>query len=253
MTDRNASTGDMGRFARKLTDRELDQVLGGQAPDEEGDLQQLASFVRDARAVLGQAPDEETAARHLAAMSDMARDADTAVIASAGPTPWRRGPSSQRERSRVMSRKLLAIVSAVVLVGLLSGAAYAGVLPGPVQRAVADVAGNLGVALPGSNAENDIDEGEVNEVDDGQAGDIEQSQVGNFDEGATDDTDEGEVGEVDEANDVHDAEVGDVDEGDVDDSGEGELEDSDDGDAEDSDEGASKDSDDGEAGEDDGA
>jgi hypothetical protein len=197
-------------------------------PGDDVELQLLASFLRDARAMVNQGPDAETTARHLAAIKAMVGDADT-IVAAPSAHAARRGSANLRRGSKVMSRKVLAIVGALLLVGLLSGAAYAGVLPNAVQRAVADVAGSLGVAIPGSTADDDSDVGEVDE-----AGDIEESEVDDIEEADSDDLEEGPAGQVEGTDDVD--ELGDVDDGEVEDTAETEAEDSDEGEVDDADE-----------------
>jgi hypothetical protein len=142
----------MGRFLR-VHDRELDRVLDGQPPVGGDDLDVLAEFVSDVRRTFEVAPDAVTETRHLSAIVEAAAAlpaGETSVV-----TPRQR---SRRSRARSWTVKL--VVAVILALGLFCGVAFAGVLPGPVQGAVAHVVRNVGLSVPGAN---DKDDGAQNE------------------------------------------------------------------------------------------
>ena len=57
----------MGRF-RRLSDRDVDNLLAGKVPSGHDELEDLAVFLRDAGHVVSELPAEQTEARHLAAI-----------------------------------------------------------------------------------------------------------------------------------------------------------------------------------------
>ncbi|MDQ2967756.1 MAG: hypothetical protein M3R37_05480 [Actinomycetota bacterium] len=155
MSDIDAYGEEMGRFSR-LNDRELDRLLAGQGSADDGDLEDLAGFVRELNVVFHEGPDGPTETRHLTAIMDAAR---LQPAADTPPLPRRSVWSGRTSRAaRVAFASVLAL-------GAFCGVAYAGALPGPVQGAVADVARNVGVSLPG--AHNNKDDGAQNQKDDG--------------------------------------------------------------------------------------
>jgi hypothetical protein len=206
----DAYEDEMGKLSR-LSDQEIDRLLTGQEPPEGGDLGELAAFVCDTAAVLPETPDEATAAGHLAAIVAAAQL--QVEHESSAPRPsvnlsglsrkalyfrGRRKQMSGNPFSRLAGKIALA---AVVVLAALGGTAYAGVLPDPVQGAVADVADTVGLSLPG--AENESDDGVVEDVDNGAADDTDYGSVGDTnggDQGAAGDDDQGDndQGAVDE-------------------------------------------------------
>jgi hypothetical protein len=203
---------EMGYLSR-LSDQELDRLLAGKEPPEGEDFGELAAFVSDAAAVLHETPDEATAARHLAAIVAAAQlqleHESSAPRPSVNPSGLNRKALYFRGRRKLMSSSppssfagKIALVAVIVLAAF-GGSAYAGVLPDPVQGAVADVADTVGVSLPG--AENDSDDGAVEDVDNGAVGDSDFGTVGDTnggdegaDEGDQGDNDQGDQGSVDE-------------------------------------------------------
>jgi len=131
----------------------IDRLLDGGIPATP-DEALLAATLTTLRSELRQAPDPSVEARHLAAMA-----AARAGGAAEGRPPLVRRPTwpvwlghwvnGLRDAGR--RRAAVVWVSAVVLVlGLFTGAAEAGGLPGPVQNAVASFAKHLGIDLPTS-------------------------------------------------------------------------------------------------------
>ena len=126
-------------------DREFERALAESAPagdEAPGDVKRLVRDLRDAYPRDEIDPSVETA--HLAAMAEAAR-----TLRGASPLP----PPPSRARWDVKRRLLRSPVGkvAAVLVAMFtifSGVALAGVLPAPVQRAVAHVASSVGIHLP---------------------------------------------------------------------------------------------------------
>lgn len=165
MSDNGAYQDEMRRFSR-MHDRELDLLLAGRAPADNGDLDEFAAFVREVRRTFQAAPEPATETRHLNAIMDAVRALPAIDTASKAATD---GPAIPARRSRWLGGRSWAArlaLAGVLAFGLFCGGAYAGALPDPVQGAVADVARNVGVSLPG--AHNDKDDGAQNDKQDGQ-------------------------------------------------------------------------------------
>ncbi len=156
----------MKPFSR-LNDSELDQLLTGRLTADGGELDDLAAFLRELTHTFRAVPDAATEARHVHAIMDAVRTAAPVEAAQARETAARATPAWRR-RQRTARRPLARRVAlaAVLSLGLFCGVAYAGALPRPVQGAVADVARNVGVSLPG--AHNDKDDGSKNNGQNGQ-------------------------------------------------------------------------------------
>jgi hypothetical protein len=229
---------EMGNLSR-LSDQELDRLLTGKEPPEGGDFGELAAFVCDVAAVLPETPDEATAARHLAAIVSAAQlqleHESSAPRPSVNPSGLNRKALYFRGRRKMMSRNPFSSLAsklalAVIVLAAFGGTAYAGVLPDPLQGAVADVADTVGVSLPG--AENASDDGAVEDVDNGTVGDTDYGSVGDTnggDEGAVED-DQGDNDQGDQGSAVED-DQGDNDQGDQGDNDQGDQGDNDQGDS----------------------
>jgi hypothetical protein len=231
---------EMGYLSR-LSDQELDRLLAGKEPPEGEDFGELAAFVSDAAAVLHETPDEATAARHLAAIVAAAQlqleHESSAPRPSVNPSGLNRKALYFRGRRKLMSSSppssfagKIALVAVIVLAAF-GGSAYAGVLPDPVQGAVADVADTVGVSLPG--AENDSDDGAVEDVDNGAVGDTDVGTVGDTN-GGDQGADEDDLGD----NDQGDQGADEADQGDQGDNDQGDQGSVDEGDQGDNDQGA---------------
>jgi hypothetical protein len=154
MSDLDAYEDEMGRFSR-LNDRELDRLLAGQGPVEDGDFVELATFFRELNVVFQEAPDGPTEIQHLTAIMDavlLLPGADAPPVASTVERLFLRSRGAWSGRTSRAARVAFAVVLAL---GAFCGVAYAGALPGPVQGAVADVARNVGVSLPGAHNNKD--------------------------------------------------------------------------------------------------
>jgi hypothetical protein len=168
----------MERLAR-LSDRSLDGLFAGQVPADDGDLADLAAFVRDLSEVFEERPAEETTAQHLAAIAAASRhlgesDALAATPPRGSTADRGRSPPLRLRRTMVKRHSLSSLpvrraagTALMLLLSAIGGAAYAGALPGPLQGRVSDLAKNVGVSLPGS-AQTD-------------AGTAEQSIIGRID------------------------------------------------------------------------
>ncbi len=202
----------MGRISR-LSDQELDRLLAGKTPPHDGDLEELAAFMRDVR-LLEEPPAAETASKHITAIVEAAQ---------AEPQAERARPAQRRFRRNLMPstfsqvRTKLVIVTAgaaLLLLATFGGAAYAGALPGPVQGVVAGAAGNVGISLPGED-DNNVDQGDVNNVDEGNVNNVGEGTVNNADEGQQGNVQEGDQGNVVEGDQNNNVEQqGNVQEGD---------------------------------------
>ena len=167
MSGSDAYEDEMRIFSR-LSDRVQDSVLAGRTSSVGDELQELAAFCRDTRALLMQAPPESTAARHITEIAEAARR----VAQGGGGSPASEGRSldSPTQRRRWIPFSSLGTRVAVAATGLallaaLGGAAYAGVLPDPIQDRVADIARNVGLSLPATG--NDTHRGGIVNTDDG--------------------------------------------------------------------------------------
>ena len=160
-----AHEDEMGRLLR-LHDRDLDRLLAGRAPADNGDLDELAAFVRELTHTFQAAPDPATETRHL-----------NAIMTRSGrflqpiqhPSKRRMGRPARyggAAGSEVGCGPCDSCLRGFSRSGCSAAVLYAGALPGPVQGAVADFARNVGVSLPG--AHNDKDDGPQNDKQDGQ-------------------------------------------------------------------------------------
>jgi hypothetical protein len=195
MSDGGAYQDEMRRFLR-LNDRDLDQLLAGRAPTDHGELDELAAFARELKHTFEVAPEDATEAGHLKAIMDAIRtlpEAETADVPTDGSAGLAR--RSRPRLARVWARPL--VLAGAVAFALFCGVAYAGELPGPVQGRVADIAGNVGISLPG--AHNDKDDGAQNDKQDGQP--IAPGQTPTDTTGATETGDAQNEGSVGNRND----------------------------------------------------
>lgn len=173
---------DMGFFSDTA---ELDRVLTGEVlPDDAP----LARFVEDMREAFPAAPvAAEVEMQHLMAMMAAASEISTAEV---------RLLPSRLDRLR---SSLAARVGALTLAAGsgLTGAAYAGVLPDPVQGAVSEAAAQIGVDLPHPDdefADQDVREATNERADDTTGGDDEAPPAPNTSggsDGSTGDTEDG--------------------------------------------------------------
>ena len=167
MSGSDAYEDEMRIFSR-LSDRVQDSILAGRTSAVDDELQELAAFCRDTRALFVQAPPESTAARHLTEIADAARR--VAQGGGGSPASDRRSSNSPPQRrlwipfSSPRTRVAVAATGFALLAGF-GGGAYAGVLPGPIQDRVADIARNVGLSLPGTGS--DTQRGGIVNTDDG--------------------------------------------------------------------------------------
>ena len=133
-------------------DGAIDAILGGATPD--GEHESLASFVDDIRRAFGSVPPPNPA--HAAALA-------AGVVSS----PVTSAPHSEPSRHR-LRRKLQGAVAGLGIAGKVllgagvaaaatAGAGAAGVLPGPMQNAVADAVGAVSpFDFPGGSGESHV-------------------------------------------------------------------------------------------------
>jgi hypothetical protein len=192
----------MGSSSR-LSDQEFDRLLTGRAPAGAASLEEVAAFFRDVTATLQQAPDEATATRHLSAIAEASRLRSEHEGSVSGPAHASVPPRRRKLVSGNVfaSRTAKIALAGVLALGAFSGAAYAGALPGPIQRPTADVANNLGLSLPGADQNNNnVDQGNQNNVDQGHQTNTDQGQRGNTDQGEKSNTDQSQQGNGDRGN-----------------------------------------------------
>jgi len=197
MTDFSVSPSEMKRLT-DISERDLEAMRSGDVPVGDPEMARLAEFVRE----LGDAfPEPSTVhleAGHVAAMLEAARLATDKGESALQPTSNAHGPAGQasglpkswRERvamkigTAFATRTAKIALAAIAMVLAFSGVAVAGVLPAPVQKAVADGAAVVGVNLPGGSDEieaDDVQESPVDQIDKGQdaqdeVGGVEQDQ-----------------------------------------------------------------------------
>jgi hypothetical protein len=249
LTDFGAYESEMEHLSN-LSDQELDRLLAGKEPSDDGALDELADFLQKAAALLPETPARSTANRHIAAMVATAQQLSESDSRDSEPSvnPSRADRKAHRFRTRrkpVFKNPLSGLAGkmalvAVVVLAVFGGTAYAGALPDGVQGAVADVADSLGVSLP--DADNDSVDGAVSDVDEGALDDSDDSTVddqgddypdhqgtladdqGDDDQGTVDeddqgDDDQGDQGTVDEDDQGDQGDQGSVNEDDQGDQG----------------------------------
>ncbi len=133
------------RFYSKLNERELDPILAGKATG--GDFADVATFFRELRS-LEQPPSPSVEGRHLAAILEEASRRPS--FAPDPQIPVRRARRLSNPFRRLAARATIAAVGLAALAAF-GGAAYAGVLPTPIQVEVAHIIRHVGIDLPGNS------------------------------------------------------------------------------------------------------
>lgn len=149
----SGGNGDEMDMFRRLGDREVEDLLSGIAPGEDGDLEDLVALIGELRAAGSLEPvSESLAERHVALAAEVAR---TFVGTSQTvQQPHRPVPRLRERRRKLVLATLLSslvgkiVVGSVAVAAATGGAAAAGVLPDPVQEVVADAASHIGIDLP---------------------------------------------------------------------------------------------------------
>jgi hypothetical protein len=161
-----------------MSDRDIDRLLAGKAPEGDEAVEELAAFLQEVKAAYLKAPADSTEARQLATILEAAQlqtDKGESVARppskATGPAPQASGLPNWRQRlvlTQLFSSLWARIAVASVAAALASGGlAFAGALPDPLQAAAADAANQVGVSLDDPN---DVDElGDVDSADDGTA------------------------------------------------------------------------------------
>jgi hypothetical protein len=183
LSDHDAYKDEMGRFFR-MSDRDLDRLMAGKAPEGDEELAELAAFLREVEAAHLKFPPESTEARQLAAILEAAqllsdKGEPVARPASKAPGPdvsgipdlqasplpsWRRNLMPTGLLSNVWSKAAVAAVAALLV---CCGLAAAGALPDSLQTAAANAAGQVGVSLDNPGDTDEV--GDVDGVDDNDA------------------------------------------------------------------------------------
>lgn len=148
MSGRDVHPDDM-KWLKYISERDADLLLSGRCPEGSPESEDVARFVSGLDAAVSGRADAGVEATHLAAMMEAAREVAEGApalgrpAASAAPA----GPVDRLRAALAPRGVRIALVAAGI--GLaLGGTAYAGILPGPFQRAVAGVARAVGISLP---------------------------------------------------------------------------------------------------------
>jgi hypothetical protein len=146
---------------RPIDDQAVESLLVGDPTTN--DLDGLSAFVDDVRAVAaGPMPVPSLALDHVLTRgfstdkgdlpATAASNADGSAMQTAGPPKWRRALMKTSQFVAGLSMAAKVALGAGVAVAATAGAAAAGVLPGPVQGAVADAVGTVTpFELPGGS------------------------------------------------------------------------------------------------------
>ncbi len=143
MTGFGANEDDMGFFS-KISERELDGVLAGKA--SRGELEDVATFFRELRNEFEEPVPTEIESQHLAAIFNEVHHLQPSM--SEPQAPALRGARTLPNPFRWLAARAPIAAVGLAAFAAFGGAAYAGVLPGPVQAKVADIAHHVGVSLP---------------------------------------------------------------------------------------------------------
>ena len=142
------------RHSSDIHDADIERLLGGQELEDDR-LQETGQFFRELDAAHPEEPTAAFEAAHVAAMLDAARDVAGNGSAALPGADVRRVPSPRTAWAaaygRLAAHKWVS-AAALCLMGVLAfgGAAHAGVLPAPIQRATADFARQVGITVPAS-------------------------------------------------------------------------------------------------------
>jgi hypothetical protein len=146
VTGRGVSMGEMKPFD-DMSDQDVVRLLAGSAPEGQAGLDGVARFFAEAAQTYPEPATEPYEAAHIGAMLEAARLSGATADTAAKPAPFGLSwGTTLRDLFTRPSARVAALALAMAVV--LGGTAYAGVLPAPVQSAVAHVAGALGIVLP---------------------------------------------------------------------------------------------------------
>lgn len=132
------------RSLAKLSERELDGILAGKSNG--GELDDVASFIREMRLGLNEALPARVQESHLASIVAEARRVARSTPERSVQTP-RSTPRLRNPFRRLAARATITTVSLTTLTAF-GGAAYAGALPDRLQGPVAEIAHKVGISLP---------------------------------------------------------------------------------------------------------
>ncbi len=136
----------MRRF-QHTDDAQIERLFDGRVPCDDADIGSVARFLGGLGDALPEAPTSSLEGSHLAAMAEAVRLLPADVRPDAGRAS--RWGSARRPAFKTGFARGWAI-AAVALAGVLAfgGAAYAGVLPAPLQHAVATAVQAAGLRIP---------------------------------------------------------------------------------------------------------
>jgi len=132
-------------FFSKLREQDFDGIFAGTATDVE--LVDIARFFREMRIELEEGLPEAVESEHLIAIFNEARQLPVTSIDPPPAAAFHRSLRLRNPIRRLATRATIAAV-AIAALGAFGGAAYAGVLPTPVQGRVATIARHIGLLLP---------------------------------------------------------------------------------------------------------
>ena len=207
MSDSDGYADEMGRFS-DMSDRDLERLFAGKAPEDDAGLGEVAPFFEDLDEAYPEVSTESCEAAHVAAMIEAAQLLAEKGEPVARPASKAHGPEVQASglpkwRRNVMVRGLIAsrlarvAAIAAVLALVFGGVALAGVLPGPVQDGVAGAAQQVGIDLPSSD-DGDVDDANMNDVDDAAVDDVDDATVDQNDDAQVDQNDDAQSDQNDQ-------------------------------------------------------
>lgn len=136
-----------------LSDEEFDRLVSGRPSAGHQHTNETAQFIRDLRELCLPAESGAHQARHLAAIRAALsqRSRGLHLVHSAGAAAPMAASGRTLRETLLQSMSGMATKAAVLATALVTsagGMAVAGVLPQPIQSAISDAAGNVGIALP---------------------------------------------------------------------------------------------------------
>lgn len=145
-----------------MSDAEIDRLFAGRQ-SEDGELEGVARFLHEVECAY---PEQATATHeeaHVAAMLETAKlvaenNATAAVLDQTSAFTWRRGRAFAFKNLAAHKWATAAVLSAICLLAF-GGAAYAGVLPAPIQEATSALVRQAGISIPKANSLQGINNG----------------------------------------------------------------------------------------------
>lgn len=140
-----------------LNDEEFDRLVSGRPSAGHLNGNETAQFIRDLKELCLPSESDTRKGRHLAAIRTALsqRSRGLHLVHSAGAAAPMAASSRTLREALLQSMSGMAAKAAVLATALVTsagGMAVAGVLPHPIQSAVSDAAGNVGITLPDPSA-----------------------------------------------------------------------------------------------------